>query len=128
MTGFGPDKRIRSGEDFRRIFDQGCRASDELLMVVGLRNSSGITRLGLSVSKKHGSAVKRNRRKRLLREAFRLNYRQLPASVDLVVVPKLCEAPALTTYQHSLKRLAGLVQKKLDRQAGEGRVPPRSSS
>lgn len=128
MTGFGSEKRIRSGDDFRRIFDQGCRASDEVLMVVGLPNAEGVTRLGLSVSKKHGSAVRRNRRKRLLREAFRLNYTELPAAIDFVVVPRLSDHPTLEAYQSSLMRLAALVQKKLRRHTGEERVQPRSSS
>ncbi len=128
MTGFGREKRIRSGDDFRRIFDQGCRASDEVLMVVGLPNAEGVTRLGLSVSKKHGSAVKRNRRKRLLREAFRLSYTELPAAIDFVVVPRLSDHPTLIAYQSSLTRLAALVQKKLRRQTGDERVQPRSSS
>ena len=45
-------------------------------------------RLGLSVSKDHGPAVRRNKIKRLLREAFRLERYALPADLDLVLIPR----------------------------------------
>jgi ribonuclease P protein component len=48
----------------------------------------GPTRLGLTVSRKIGGAVARNRVKRLLREYFRLSYDQLPSSVDIVFVAR----------------------------------------
>jgi ribonuclease P protein component len=48
----------------------------------------GPTRLGLTVSRKIGGAVARNRVKRMLREFFRLSYDRLPFQVDLVVVAR----------------------------------------
>jgi ribonuclease P protein component len=46
-----------------------------------------LSRLGLVVSKKVGDSVRRNRVKRLFREAFRLNKDRLPGGFDLVVAP-----------------------------------------
>lgn len=51
-------------------------------------NSSQVTRLGLTVSKKFGDACHRNRFKRLVREAFRLSYGTLVAGVDLNIRPR----------------------------------------
>ncbi|SHN49361.1 ribonuclease P protein component [Desulfovibrio litoralis DSM 11393] len=45
-------------------------------------------RLGLAVGRKIGSAVKRNRVKRVLREFFRLNQYDIPNGFDYVVIPK----------------------------------------
>ena len=62
-------------------------------------------RLGMAVTKKVGSAVVRNRVKRVLREFFRLHQALMPPALDLVVVPKktLCpEAVSLQTVSEAL--------------------------
>lgn len=51
-------------------------------------NGLGITRLGLTVSRKTGNAVKRNRVKRLIREFFRLNDTYFPQGYDIVIAAK----------------------------------------
>ena len=66
--------RIRSGSSFTRIYREGKRARGETMIVVGARSGLGHPRLGLSVGKRiWKSAVKRNRIRRVFREAFRLS-------------------------------------------------------
>ena len=57
-------------------------------MFVRFRASGDPWRVGMAVTKKIGTAVMRNRVKRVLRECFRLHQALLPPAVDLVIVPK----------------------------------------
>ena len=63
-------------------------ASREFVVYLFPREEPGPPRLGLSVSRKVGGAVQRNRVKRLLREAFALEGAQLPEGTDAVVVAR----------------------------------------
>jgi ribonuclease P protein component len=83
------------------------------MVVFGAENGLPYARLGLSVSRrKFGTAVARNRVKRLLREAFRLSKGELPVGIDLVIVPR---GPKLTfaAARTSLSTLAQAVARRL---------------
>jgi ribonuclease P protein component len=107
--------RLRTTRDFQRVYDRRCSASDALVLVFVERNALGYPRIGLSVSRKVGGAVLRNRWKRLLREAFRLARLQLPADIDIVVIPRPAVEPTLQPLMASLERLAAQASAKLDR-------------
>ena len=84
---FSRAERLLGSPEFQRAFKQGSRAKAKFLVVVVVEGRER-TRLGLSVGKrvfKH--ANKRNRLKRCLREAFRTVYAELPAGLDVVLVP-----------------------------------------
>jgi ribonuclease P protein component len=103
---FQPHERINSPLDFRRAFDRKRSASDATIIVYAVENGLTHPRLGISVGKKRmRKATARNRAKRILREAFRLSKVELPAGVDLVIVPR---GPALRFSEtlRSLPRLA----------------------
>lgn len=90
----GPDHRfpaalrVKRGEDFDRAYAARRRRDLGGIIVYGAPNGLGVARLGLSVSRKVGGAVARNRVKRLLREAFRAVQAELPKGLDLVVVAR----------------------------------------
>lgn len=87
--------RLSRSADFDRVFRQGrSHAGRELVLYVFPRTGEDPPRLGLSVSRKVGGAVQRNRVKRMLREAFAVEGAQLPPGTDAVVVARR-EAHAL---------------------------------
>lgn len=63
-------QRIRRPAEFRRVFARGKRSSSELTNVVAMSNDLTYVRVGLSVSKRVGNAVKRNLVKRRIRNTF----------------------------------------------------------
>ena len=105
--------RILRGEDFQRAFQRRATAGDDRLLVFACPNELPHPRLGLSVSRKVGGAVQRNRWKRCLREAFRLCREELPVGVDFVIVPRPDCVPATGQLRESLVRLARRAAKKL---------------
>lgn len=97
--------RIVRSADFQSIFRHGLVAADKVLVIHAL-TSIRPTRLGISVSRRVGCAVVRNRWKRCIREAFRLNYGQLPKELALVVRPRKGARPNVAAISNSLVRLA----------------------
>lgn len=86
---FRPFERIVDPGVFKRAFDRKKSSADPWLIVYGLENGKDHPRLGISASKrKIRKANDRNEFKRFVREAFRLSKAELPAGVDLIVVPK----------------------------------------
>lgn len=79
---------LKENRDFRRLYARGRCASSDCLVVYALRNKYGEGRLGITVGAKLGSAVQRNRVKRLIREIYRLHKHELRPNIDLVVVAR----------------------------------------
>ena len=101
--------RLSSPSAFRSVFSTGrSYAQGSVVLYVAKRpTGSGPARAGLVVSRKVGGAVARNRAKRLLREALRLEGRELPEGLDLVVVARPSVAGA------SYREIAGDIRELL---------------
>ncbi len=102
---FPKTHRIRSRLEFKAVFDSGVKVSKGSLVLFALANNLNHPRLGLSVSRRVGIAVKRNRIKRLLRESFRLMQHDLPKGYDLVIVVRPHAPMMLAEYQRLLSSL-----------------------
>ncbi|MEW6355544.1 MAG: ribonuclease P protein component [Planctomycetota bacterium] len=84
---FSKRDRLKNNVEFRKVFDNGVRLRGKRLTIYALENGLPNSRLGLAVGKKVGNAARRNRIRRVLREAFRLNRAILPRGFDLVITP-----------------------------------------
>ncbi len=114
---FTKDERLLRGGEFSRVFRRRRSVADDVLVLYCCENDLNRPRLGLTVSRKVGSAVQRNRWKRLLREAFRRNKTELPQGLDLVATPRRQADPELAIVERSLLALAGRLQRKLTKDA-----------
>ena len=86
---FPPGLHLKKPSEFRAVFDRGVKRHTRGFILFRAPNTLQRPRLGVSVSRKIGGAVVRNRVKRLIREAYRLNWRSWELSdSDLVVIAK----------------------------------------
>jgi ribonuclease P protein component len=83
---FRAAEHIRRREEFERIYEAGARQTGRNMIIFVQPTAHAWARLGIAATRKLGSAVVRNRAKRLVRELFRQNK---PAGgLDVVVVPR----------------------------------------
>ena len=93
--------RIKKNNDFQRLFSRGKKCFSPALIVLYMPAKK--TALGVCVSKKHGTSVKRNRIKRLLREAFRAVCPALGGQYSVILIPKQAEEYSFAAFEKSLR-------------------------
>jgi ribonuclease P protein component len=124
--GFPKSRRLLKSAEFDRVFRRRRSQSDGTLVVYACENELPATRMGMVVSRKYGKATLRHRWRRCLREAFRLCQHELPAGLDLVVLPRAGAEPTMPAVQRSLLKLSGQLARQLIRAPlppGEGSRP-----
>jgi len=80
------EERIRTKRDFNRLFSSGERIQSKSLSIVW--SAARERKVGFVVNRRVGSAVERNRVKRLLRETYRRNRSSVSSETELVIIAK----------------------------------------
>lgn len=99
--------RLKKQSDFHKLFSGGKRAFSPTLTIVYFPAKE--MRMGVSVGKRHGKSVQRNRIKRLLREAFRAERENMQKNYSIVLLPKVRDEYSLAEFK---KHLAAMIKKE----------------
>lgn len=121
---FRPRHRLSRATDFQAAYCRGCRAAAGPLAVFVRPNGLPEHRLGLSVGRRVGGAVVRNRIKRLLREAFRHVRSTLPrpqtGAYDIVVTVRPHRPMPLAAYTSRLVELVARAHRRTQAETHTG--------
>lgn len=98
---------LKKQKDFNKVYQKGKVFGNRNFVLYYLKNGKDTNRLGIIVSKKVSNrAVIRNRIRRQLKEAYRLNENQFAMGYDLIVISKAsCIDEKYLVIEKSLKHL-----------------------
>lgn len=89
MSALNDDLSLKKSSEFNSVYKQGKSYVTKHIVMYWKKNSESCNRVGITVSKKVGKAVVRNRVKRLIKESYRLNSDNIPKGYDLVFVARV---------------------------------------
>ena len=79
---------LNQNNDYRRLYKRGKSFVCPALVVYTMKNRAGFCRMGITVSKKVGNAVVRNRVRRIIKEAVRALIPEVDTEMDIVIVAR----------------------------------------
>lgn len=99
------EHRLKRQRDFDTVFLKGKKAYTDRLTMIYFKRQRGETKIGISVGKKHGKAVVRNRIKRLLRAVYFPLLDRIKDSYFIVFLPKVKEDYSFDNFNRSVEYL-----------------------
>lgn len=118
---FPRDLRLRGRNAFGAVFAARVRKNVGPISVAGRPNGLDHLRFGISIGRRVGDAPKRNRIKRLLREAVRLMQHDWPRGYDMVCIVRPHETATLAEYQKMLFKAVRGVHEQWQKRGGDGK-------
>lgn len=110
---------LKKNYEFVRIYKKGRFFAGKYIVIYVMKNRYNINRLGITVNKKVGKSVRRNRIKRLIRESYRFYEEFIPEGIDMVFVARSVEtevgfADIRKEMKFLLKKMQAFDQEKWD--------------
>lgn len=107
---FNNTKGLKKDSDFRKVYKHGKSFANRYLVMYILENKSDSSRVGISVSKKVGNAVTRNKVRRKIKEAYRLKVDEnVKGGYDIIFIARVSSKEA--EYKDIEKAINHLVKK-----------------
>ena len=111
---------IKENKVFRRLYHRGKSKAGASLVTYCMKNRRGETRVGITTSKKIGTAVERNRARRVMREIFRKNAPNFSKACDIIIFMRRGWSKFdFKTLDEKFANAASAAIRKIDR-AGKG--------
>ena len=82
------EMRIKDSREFENIIKNGKKKANSFFVIYYKERNKEFSRFGVSLSKKFGNAVKRNKYKRILREIIRINQKKFKNTYDYIIIMK----------------------------------------
>lgn len=100
---------LKRNYQFLRAYKRGTFFVGRLMVIYAIKNNSGNNHIGISVSKKIGKSVRRNRLKRLIKESYRVHFDLLKEGYDIVFVSRTSKP--MPVFKDILKEMKYLFKK-----------------
>ena len=84
-------ERLRKDADFKNVYKKGKSAANKTFVIYFAKNGLSCTRIGFSISKKVGNAVKRNRIRRLIKENLK-DMDNLKQGYDIIFIARIASS------------------------------------
>lgn len=82
-------ERLKKNVEFKNVYKKGKSIPDKFVVIYLCKNTSNVTRVGFTASKKVGNSVKRNKARRLMKETFRKNSDNIKTGYDIVFIARV---------------------------------------
>ncbi len=110
---------MKSANEFTLILKQGVCVADGVLVLFAIASDpESEVRIGVTIPKRTGNAVKRNQWKRLIRESFRTQQHRLPRGMNIIVRPKKDSPLKWNAIQKSIPYLVNKAARRLKNAKG----------